>query len=823
MNICVHTALSRTALALAMCLTAGVSPAQTTDDERAAEAAPAASPTTWPHQFKQGDLTFTVYPPQLDRWQSDRLEGRAAVSVQSPGSDKPLFGIVSLTARTEMDNAANMVSLRDITVSRASFPTATDRAGIYLEAVRQHLAALTWKVAADRLRADLAIDHAAQQAQSQPLRNDPPRIVYTQSATILVPIDGQPVLREMMGLGLMRVLNTRALILVDKSTGRYFLSVAGRWLEAPSLDGPWTDGQVRPIALDEAKQQAVDSGQVDLLEGSGPDGRTPRVIVSTVPTELIQTDGSPQYSPIERTQLLYVTNSPNRLFLELPTQQHYVLLAGRWYRTRSLTQGPWEYVPGAGLPPDFALIPDGHPTETVRAAVPGTPQAQEAVIANSVPQVATVRRSAARLEFTYDGPPQFRPIEGTALESAVNAPMPVIQVDWRNYYALDNGVWFFSESPDGPWTAATWVPPVIYSIPHSSPLHYVTYVRVYDATADDVYVGYTPGYVGSYVALNSTVVYGTGWAYSPWIGSVWYCPPVTWGFGFSFWYTWWNPWPWRPVVWAGWGAPRPFFRPWWGPWAAPVAVRPVPFQRGVPVAATRAVVPVNRWTTNQFNASNVTGIYRRWGPGVAATPAAARPSAQVATSAAGTPGTWSGNPEWHAYRQRDGQGQRFVGNGQWENVRPPVANVQRSPLPAAATPSAGAPPIAQPRQNTGTALGAPAALSRPGQNPTRTSPWQGERPGSRLPASGSPRPSGAPTPLPPRATNSGPGPTRGPAVPTGFVNRQPQGAAVFDRPAAGGSPVASRPPSGATMGPSTNAPRGAWHGHGNAPQMRGRF
>jgi hypothetical protein len=350
-----------------MCLTAGASVAQTNGAEQAIDAAPVASPTTWPHQFNQGELTFTVYPPELDRWQGDRLEGRAAVSVQSPGSDKPLFGVVSLAARTELDNGTGMVSVRDITVSRASFPTATDRAGSYLDAVRQNLATLTWKVAAERLRADLAIDHAAQQAQSQPLRNDPPRIVYTQSPTILVPIDGQPVLREMMGLSLMRVLNTRALILVDKPTGRYFLAVAGRWLEAPSLNGPWTDAQVRPTALEEAKQQAVDSGQVDLLEGSEPDGRPPRVIVSTAPTELIQSDGPPQYAPIERTQLLYVTNSPNRLFLELPTQQFYVLLAGRWYRTRSLQHGPWEYVPGTGLPADFALIPDTHPTETVRA------------------------------------------------------------------------------------------------------------------------------------------------------------------------------------------------------------------------------------------------------------------------------------------------------------------------------------------------------------------------------------------------------------------------------------------------------------------------
>ena len=181
-----------------------------------------------------------------------------------------------------------------------------------------------------------------------------------------------------------------------------------------------------------------------------------------------------------------------------------------------------------------------------------------------MPEIATVKRSAARLEITYDGAPEFRPIEGTALEAAANAPVPVIRVDGRSYYALDNGVWFFSDSAEGPWTAATSVPPVVYTIPRSHPLHYVTYVRVYDALGDDVYVGYTPGYVGSYVTPESTVVYGTGWYYRPWIGTVWYAPPVTWGFGFSFYYSWWNPWPAR-VWWPAW-RPVPCFRPAWGPW-----------------------------------------------------------------------------------------------------------------------------------------------------------------------------------------------------------------------------------------------------------------
>jgi hypothetical protein len=231
------------------------------------------------------------------------------------------------------------------------------------------------------------------------------------------------------------------------------------------------------------------------------------------------------------------------------------------------------------------------------------------VIANSVPQIATVKRSAARLEIAYDGAPQFRPIPGTSLEAAANAPVPVIRVEGRTYYALDNGVWFFSESAEGPWIAATSVPPAIYTIPRSHPLHYVTYVRVYDAEGDDVYVGYTPGYVGSYATPESTVVYGTGWDYTPWVGTVWYAAPVTWGFGFSFYYSWWNPWPWR-ASWPAW-RPVPCFRPAWGPWPhAHVGVK----------TSTVAIVAPARWHGARIHGRGAFhdspavagGIYRRW-------------------------------------------------------------------------------------------------------------------------------------------------------------------------------------------------------------------
>ena len=110
-----------------------------------------------------------------------------------------------------------------------------------------------------------------------------------------------------------------------------------------------------------------------------------------------------------------------------------------------------------------------------------------------------------------------------------NSSVPLIQVSPNAYYAVQAGVWFTAPAVTGPWTVAASVPDVIYTIPPSSPIYYVTYVRIYEATPQVVYVGYTPGYLGTVVGPDGTIVYGTGYAYDPWIGSVWYPPAYTYG------------------------------------------------------------------------------------------------------------------------------------------------------------------------------------------------------------------------------------------------------------------------------------------------------
>ena len=288
----------------------------------------------------------------------------------------------------------------------------------------------------------------------------------------------------------------------------------------------------------------------------------PKEFYRRSPAELLQTQGEPQFASVEGTQLLYVTNSDNDIFIDTATQDRYVLISGCWFRARSM-KGPWEYVSGERLSADLTKIPPTHEKASVLASIPGTPQAKEALIANEIPQTAAISRSAATLTVSYDGQPQFKAVEGTTLRSAVNASTPVIAVSASSYYAVVNGVWFVAGSATGPWTVATSVPAVVYTIPPGSRVHNVTCVKVYSSTPEKVYVGYTPGYYGTVVSGSGVVVYGTGWYYPPYIGTSWYGSTYTYGYGAGF--TWSTSGGWSIVYGIGYGwssyyYPAPLYR-----------------------------------------------------------------------------------------------------------------------------------------------------------------------------------------------------------------------------------------------------------------------
>jgi hypothetical protein len=518
----------------------------------------------WPLTFNNGGISYSIFEPQCDSWNGHDFIGRSAVAVQAPGQSEAVYGAIGINAITLVDKNTRTVTLANIKIANASFPSARAQTQNYLAALRglpQRVPALSL----DAVQGSLTLPpHATPR-----LINTPPRIITATQPAILVSIDGPPVWRAVPGTPLERAINTRVLLLKDAS-GRCYLHLFDGYLETESLEGGhWTAASNIPAGAALAQEQALNAGNVDLLRGT-PDVVTqkepslstsavPEVFVAMEPAELITFSGQPEYMPIPGTDLLYADNTSGNVFKTLTDQQNYVLLAGRWYSGPSL-DGPWQFVPGNQLPHDFSEIPDDSPKENVKASVPGTPQAQEALVANSIPQSAAVARNNPMQNPQMDGAPQLAPIEGTPLHYVVNSATPIIEVEPQSWYACQDGVWYSSTSVNGPWTVATSVPSVIYTIPASSPLYYLTSVQVYGSSPQDVYEGYTPGYLGTEVADDDTVVYGTGYDYQPWIGSDWYCPPVTWGYGFGpAWTPWWG---WGFTTGFGWGCGYPGFG-WW--------------------------------------------------------------------------------------------------------------------------------------------------------------------------------------------------------------------------------------------------------------------
>jgi hypothetical protein len=537
-----------------------------------APVAPVVASTNWPLRFEDKGTDFTVFEPQVDSWDGHQFVGRCAVAVQGPHDPIANYGVFGFNAVTLVDKSAGTVKLANFRLTSADFPSNRQRSQDYVAALTQNFPKQAPPLSLENLQRGLSV---APPPKRDYLENVPPKIIMTTQPAALVYIDGPPALRPIPGTGLQRVINTRVLLLKD-STGQFYLHLFDGYLQAASIKGPWTVATQTPAGAAQAEKQAADSGEVDVMPGT-PDAVTqkepslksaplPQILVATTPTELIQFRGAIQYASIPGTSLLYAANTSGNVFKSVQDQHIYLLISGRWYRSASLN-GPWRFVPGNKLPHDFAAIPDDSPKENVKASIPGTLQAQEALIANSIPESTGVARTNQMAAPQFDGAMQLAPIEGTPLQYVENSSTPIIEVDPQSWYACDNGVWYEASSANGPWMVATEVPRVIYTIPPSSPLHYLTYVQVYGSNPETVYEGYTPGYLGTEVASDGTVVYGTGYGYNPWIGSVWYGPPVTYGWGFDdSWTPWWG---WGfgcGFGWGfgfGWGGCFPP-RPWWG-------------------------------------------------------------------------------------------------------------------------------------------------------------------------------------------------------------------------------------------------------------------
>ena len=492
---------------------------------------------SWPKRLTGAKGEIIIYQPQIESFSGNKVESRSAISVKRAGQDEMIFGAMWFESQLATDMETRMATLEHTKVTAAKFPdveqSKVDELSRYLE---QEIPTWEISISIDRLVASLP----DQQGEAGNFGSDAPRIFYRTVPSVLVIIDGDPILSKLGDFDLEYVANSAFFIVKDKKTG-YYLRGSGMWFVSDDIGGAWKrtedlPGEVAKVSQkveeEEQAQAAAESEDAAALEiQPATDEPDPEIIVSTVPAELIVTAGEPDFASVEGTQLLYLKNTENDVLMDIASQQYYALFAGRWFRAASLSSDKWEFVPFDETPADFAKIPATSDMSTVLASVPGTTESREAILETQIPQTAEVDPKTATCEVTYDGDPQFENC-GEGVAYALNTEKSVLLID-EKYYCVDNAVWFVASGPTGPWKVATEVPAVVQDLPPDCPVYNVKYVYIYDSTPEVVYVGYTSGYYGAYV-WGPCVVYGTGWYYAPWYGHYYYPHPVTYGFGVHY-------------------------------------------------------------------------------------------------------------------------------------------------------------------------------------------------------------------------------------------------------------------------------------------------
>ncbi len=491
-----------------------------------------AQQTGWPRSFNNSGGSLVLYQPQVDDWKNYAVVNARSAFAVTPAAGKEAVGVVTFTLQSVVDMDKHTVFLYSPTITKVYLQPPNANSAQLESLVRTFInPSATMTISIERLTASLKKKTAP--AHVAEVSNTPPTIFISFKPAMILLVNGKPVLAPVGG-------NVKAVVNANwplfEESGTYYLFNSKGWMTSKTLDGGWAATTNLPADF----SQVASSPNYPDLKAYIPAPvvpASPAVFYSSSPAEIVVFKGKPEWAAITGTQLLYASNTASPVFKYLPTNTYYYLTSGRWFSSQS-AMGPWTFASNS-LPGDFRKIPPSSPMGSVLASVPGTPEAEDAVLMAQVPTTAVINPTTAaqQVKVDYSGTPQWSPIPGTTMSYATNTPNRVIQVG-SVYYLCLNGVWFMSNTPNGPWQTAPSVPPEIYTIPASSPVYNVTYVTQSTLSDGNVQASYTAGYMGTFIAgmaVGAIICDGTGYYYPPYYGwyggfPVYYPYPATYGY-----------------------------------------------------------------------------------------------------------------------------------------------------------------------------------------------------------------------------------------------------------------------------------------------------
>src|SRR5213593_945503 len=204
----------------------------------------------WPREKYSNGTQLIIYQPQVDDWKNFQdLSWRMAISL-TPKSGKEVVGVVEMKGHTDVDNVAKVVVITNPEITGTYFPSLDQGTKEKVEQLFKSFVPPTVSISLHRLFASVPVQQAPPGVQ---LNNDPPKIFVGYRPSILLSVDGEPVLSEVPNTNLKFVLNTQWPLFFDGNS-TYYLAVGQQWLTASSLDAQWSPTKKLPPDMSKVAQ-----------------------------------------------------------------------------------------------------------------------------------------------------------------------------------------------------------------------------------------------------------------------------------------------------------------------------------------------------------------------------------------------------------------------------------------------------------------------------------------------------------------------------------------------------------------------------------------
>src|SRR5947207_15871204 len=115
--------------------------------------APALPADPWPRDISLSNAALLVYQPQVNKWDGNQIDFRAALAIKPTGAKEETFGVMFATARTQVDKVARTVVFENLKVTKSDFPTLPDHGVAYATQLPKRFASVLKTIPLDQLEA----------------------------------------------------------------------------------------------------------------------------------------------------------------------------------------------------------------------------------------------------------------------------------------------------------------------------------------------------------------------------------------------------------------------------------------------------------------------------------------------------------------------------------------------------------------------------------------------------------------------------------------------------------------------------------------------